>query len=200
MNTLQLAELKRFLLQEIGDASAKDLPDMDRSLDKSASEFDDTTRYTFNLGGLEYAIRLTKHPAIENEWGGDEEAADSDREFRLAYDVSFGVVEGIGKRVNYNKEVNSPKTVFKVMTNVVKAIADEAIVDLNNGARITQIFFAPVKDDTEDDRREKLYFLYVKKLLGQDVKITREEESDDTVQYLVDIPEDFNFLRLAAKF
>jgi hypothetical protein len=189
MNTLQLAQLKQLLLQEIGDATAKDLPKMNRS--HTQSIFGDTVKYSFDLEGLEYQISLTKEPAT----GTGENDDDADYDFRIAYEVGFGVTQGIEGTINYNKEVNSPKTVFKVMTSVVKSIAKEAIKDQENGARLSQIIFAPVKQEADDNRRENLYFLYIKKLLGDEVKISidKEAEKDGIIKYIVDIPDDYEF-------
>lgn len=78
------------------------------------------------------------------------------------------------KTLYFDKEVNDPKNMYKVMATVVKTVKQEMEKMKQQGKRVVRIEFEPTKrkiasdsglpkDDPSDERRANFYIAYVKK-------------------------------------
>jgi hypothetical protein len=187
MNTLQLSKIKQYLLQEIGDASAKDLPTVSDPTNYKTDYGSDVDTYKFSIDKIKYGLKIVKKKKLKNPKN-------------LEHHVLFGIEQkGFGDTLDYYKEVNNPRGIFKVMSVVANTVKKSAIKDMVNGYKIKQIKFSPVKDDDygeEDTRRERLYFAYIANALGikdaEDVK-SKMSKLDKSGEWTVYIPEDYYF-------
>jgi hypothetical protein len=193
MNTLQLAKIKQYLLQEIGDASAKDLPTVSDPTNYKTNYGSDVDTYRFTTKkdtddeeGVNYGLKIVKKSILENPK-------------YLEYHVLFGIgYKGHEHVFDYDAEVNSPKNILKVMSVISNTIKKSAIKDMANGYKIKRLVFMPTKEagNEEDTRREKLYFAYIAKALGikdaEDVK-SKMSQLKKSGEWIVYIPEDYYF-------
>jgi hypothetical protein len=192
MNTLQLAKMKECLLQEIGDASAKDLPKVSKPEASKTNYGSDIDTYKFTIDKIKYGIKIVKKKSTIKGVTKNPK--------HLEYYVLFGIEQkGFGDMLDYYKEVNNPRGIFKVMSVVANTVKKSAIKDMANGYKIKQLKFSPVKDDDygeEDTRRERLYFAYIANALGikdaEDVK-SKMSQLDKSGEWTVYIPEDYYF-------
>jgi hypothetical protein len=186
MNTLELAKIKQRLLQEIGDASAKDLPTVSDPTNYKSNYGADVDTYRFTTDeGVNYGLKIVKKPLGEGE-----------NPKYLEYHILFGIDDkDYEYRFDYDTEVNSPKNILKVMSVISNTIKKSAIKDMVNGYKIKELVFTPTKEeDNEDDtRREKLYFAYITKALGiKDIKSVSKLHKPSG-EWTVYIPEDYYF-------
>jgi hypothetical protein len=195
MNTLQLAKIKQYLLQEIGDASAKDLPTVSDPKNYKSNYGSDVDTYRFTTKkdtddeeGVNYGLKIVKM-----------QAKGSNNPKNLEYHVLFGIEhKGYEYVFDYDAEVNSPKNILKVMSVISNTIKKSATKDMVNGYKIKQLIFMPTKEagNEEDTRREKLYFAYIAKALGikdaEDVK-SKMSKLKKSGEWIVYIPEDYYF-------
>jgi hypothetical protein len=204
MNTLQLSKIKQHLLQEIGDASAKDLPTVSDPEASKTNYGADIETYKFTIDKaddkkakkakkaddkIKYGIKIVKKKLKSNP---------KHLEYYVLFGVEFNSFDS--DMLDYYKEVNNPRSILKVMSVVANTVKKSAIKDIVNGYKIKQIKFSPVKDDDygeeEDTRREKLYFAYIANALGikdaEDVK-SKMSRLDKSGEWTVYIPEDYYF-------
>ncbi len=186
MNTLQLSKIKQYLLQEIGDASAKDLPTVSDPTNYKTNYGANVDTYRFTTDeGVNYGLKIVKKPLGEGE-----------NPKYLEYHILFGIEhEGYENVFDYDKEVNSPKNILKVMAVISNTIKKSAIKDMANGYKIKELVFTPTKeeDNEEDTRREKLYFAYITKALGiKDISSVSKLHAPSG-EWTVYIPEDYYF-------
>jgi hypothetical protein len=184
MNTLQLSKIKQHLLQEIGDASAKDLPTVSNPTNYKSNYGADVDTYRFTTDeGVNYGLKIVKKK-LKNP------------KQHLEYHILFGIDDkDYEYRFDYDTEVNSPKNILKVMSVISNTIKKSAIKDMENGYKIKALVFTPTKEeDNEDDtRREKLYFAYITKALGiKDIKSISKLHKPSG-EWTIYIPEDYYF-------
>jgi hypothetical protein len=210
MNTLQLSKIKQRLLQEIGDASAKDLPTVSEPKNAKSNYGADIETYKFAIDKeddkaddkeddkeddkIKYGIKIVKKKLKSNP---------KNLEYYVLFGVEFNSFDS--DMLDYYKEVNNPKSVLKVISVVSNTVKKSAIKDMVNGYKIKQIKFSPVKDDDygeDDTRREKLYFAYIANALGikntkgvhgSDVVKSKMSQLDKSGEWTVYIPEDYYF-------
>jgi hypothetical protein len=205
MNTLQLSKIKQHLLQEIGDATAKDLPTVSEPKNAKSNYGADVETYKFTIDKeddkaddkeddkaddkeddkIKYGIKIVKKKLKSNP---------KNLEYYVLFGVEFNSFDS--DMLDYYKEVNNPKSVLKVISVVSNTVKKSAIKDMVNGYKIKQIKFSPVKDDDygeDDTRREKLYFAYITKALGiKDIKSVSKLHKPSG-EWTVYIPEDYYF-------
>ncbi len=189
MNTLQLSKIKQYLLQEIGDASAKDLPTVSEPKNYKTNYGSEADTYKFTTDeGVKYGLKIVKM-----------QVKGSSNTKNIEYHILFGIEhEGYENIFDYDREVNSPKNILKVMSVISNTIKKSAIKDMVNGYKIKQLVFMPTKEEgnEEDTRREKLYFAYIAKALGikdgEDVK-SKMSQLKKSGEWIVYIPQDYYF-------
>lgn len=164
------------LLREIGETTAKPYPYTKRD---ESSQY---VMYKFETdSGIKYQIIILK------EFREDVE--------EIEFGITFGVYVDPAS-VDFEKEVNDPKNLFRVMATVVAAVKDAIAEEEAEGAPVTRLIIEPekrkIKDpqtgkmvkDRADRRRFNLYMQYIKKQMpaGTEIRFT----GDDAI--IVELP------------
>jgi len=177
---------KKNKLQEIGDASAKDLPTVGDPTNYKTNYGSEADTYKFTTDeGVKYGLKIVKKSLGEGE-----------NPKHLEYHILFGLEhKGYEHVFDYDTEVNSPKNILKVMAVISNTIKKSAIKDMANGYKIKELVFTPTKeeDNEEDTRREKLYFAYITKALGIKDISSISKLHKPSGEWTVYIPEDYYF-------
>jgi hypothetical protein len=130
----------------------------------------DTAMYEFSTGENDYQVwvQRAENDGFQQGW---------------ILHIAFAVLEKSpaqfpghqpGKSRNFEKEVNDPKNVYKVMNTVVNIAKEEAARVEKMGIPVIRIEFEPTKrqvkdksgitrEDPKDTRRANLYMAYLKK-------------------------------------
>jgi len=167
----------RDILKEIGFTKKKDFGFPYRRLTGT----EDAAIFEFSSGENDYQVWVQRE---END--GFQEG--------WILEIAFAVMEKgpvmfpghqPGKSRNFEKEVNDPKNMYKVMNTVVNIAKDEvARLEQEGGQPVIRIEFEPTKrqvkdksgitrDDPNDTRRANLYMAYLKKEFpGAQIKST----------------------------
>ena len=155
----------RDILREIGEATSSPYP-LDLTVRTEGLD-----KYEFATdSGNEYSVFIEK----------DTDGGQTD------YDVAFSVMERgrvmfpghrPGKSINFEKEVNDPKNIFRVMATVLEAIKRSMQRDEKSGeTRVARIIMNPTKRDKSDTRRTALYKKYIEKQMPPGTKVYTEPD------------------------
>ena len=159
MNTLQLAKIKQFLLQEIGDASKAPYSPIDTITD---TEQDREYRFSTDSGALYQVDVITFYRGPNKP---------------IVARVAFGVTDKYGD-TDYDTETNA-NDIYRVMATIVSIVKK----DLQSNPADTIEFHPNKREDKDSDKdpmdnvRTQLYLRYIK---GQfrDAQATQTPDGD----------------------
>lgn len=159
------------LLREIGETTAKPYPYTKRD---ESSQY---VMYKFETdSGIKYQIIILKQFIGDSDY--------EEREFAIV----FGVYTDPAA-VDFEKEVNDPKNLFRVMATVVAATKEAIAEEEAEGTQVTRLLIEPekrkIKDpqtgkmvkDRGDRRRFNLYMQFIKKQMpaGTEIRFTGDD-------------------------
>jgi len=154
------------ILNEIGTATSKDVPD---PTDIGAGSYEFTTD-----SGNRYEVEIYRKV----------KRVDGQPTYNMDLDVSFYVLDSRDVP-QATKLVNDPKNLYKVMAAVIEAIKKEAVKQEAEGYTIDSVRFYAAKQDPSDSRRKDLYKKYAPK--GSEV-------IEDSSEYItINLPDGYRF-------
>jgi len=165
MNTLQLAQFKKQLLQEIGDTT--NIEPYLYSIDPIRNvgpKYDDEEDYEASFetkSNTKYKAYIFKNSRDKGEtW---------------KMEVEFGVVDKQGFSYDHKATVNKGE-VYKVMATMVKIIKDVLDQTKEKGQYIKSIVIEPGKSFEGDERRANLYKAFINKNMPKGSKISTAKD------------------------